>query len=156
MRRLLILLAVITAICDMRYAICEQLSSGELIGKAWEAHGRRDIEATFKYTNQLIELYKEQADSEQKCLKELPKTREEIENVRALNDVAGAYFIQAESYIFNDPRMATWKAMYEEGITRLAKAEKSAADAGKQMIMQPYLPQELRSSGNSFDINILE
>lgn len=64
--------------------------------------------------------------------------------------------IQAEPYIFNDPRMATWKAMYEEGITRLAKAEKSAADAGKQMIMQPYLPQELRSSGSSFDINILE
>ena len=81
-------------------AFCqEKPSSGELIGKAWEAHGRRDIEATFKYTNQLIELYKEQADSEQKYLKELPKTKEEIENLHALNDVAGAYFIQAESYM---------------------------------------------------------
>jgi hypothetical protein len=33
-------------------------SSGELIVKAWEAHGKKDVEATFKYTQQLVDLYK--------------------------------------------------------------------------------------------------
>ncbi|MCX5707241.1 MAG: tetratricopeptide repeat protein [Candidatus Omnitrophica bacterium] len=74
-------------------------SSGELIVKCWQAHGRRDTEATFKYTQELIDLYKEQADKEQKYLKAMPKAKEEIEEVSALNDVATAYFIQAESYM---------------------------------------------------------
>ncbi|MBU0710249.1 MAG: hypothetical protein KJ793_06040 [Candidatus Omnitrophica bacterium] len=77
----------------------EQLSSGELITKAWEVHGKREIEATFKYTQQLIDLYKERADKEQASLTELPKNKEEIEAVQILNDVATAYFIQAESYM---------------------------------------------------------
>jgi hypothetical protein len=64
--------------------------------------------------------------------------------------------IQSEPYIFNDPRMATWKSMYEEGIMKLAKAEKAAADAGKAMVLQPYLPRQLRSSAEAFDIDVLE
>jgi beta-glucuronidase len=74
------------------------LSSGELITKAWEAHGKRDIEDTFKYTQQIIDLYKKEADREQAALKALPKGPE-IKEVAVLNDVAVAYFIQAESYM---------------------------------------------------------
>ena len=73
-------------------------SSGELIVKSWEAHGRKDIEATFKYTRQLIDLYKDEADKQQGDLKELPKQKPDIEAVVSLNDVATAYFIQGESY----------------------------------------------------------
>ncbi len=64
--------------------------------------------------------------------------------------------ICAEPYIFNDPRMATWKAMYEEGIMKLAKAEKAAATAGRSMVRQPDLPRQLRSSGGSFNIEVIE
>jgi beta-glucuronidase len=74
-------------------------TSGELIAKAWEAHGKRDVETTFKYTNELINLYKDEADRQQVSLKELPKAKEEIEKLSALNNVASAYFIQAEVYM---------------------------------------------------------
>jgi len=76
----------------------EKPSSGELIVKAWSAHGKKDAETTFKYTQELIDLYKEEADREQASLKSLPKNRPDIEAVQALNDVATAYFIQGESY----------------------------------------------------------
>jgi beta-glucuronidase len=71
-------------------------ASTELIGKAWAAHGKGDAEKTLELTNKCIELYKAQADKEQAALKELPKKKNEIESVGALNDVATAYFIQAE------------------------------------------------------------
>jgi len=74
-------------------------SSGELINKSWAAHGKKDVEATFKYTQELIDLYKGEAEKEGALLKALPKAKNEIEDVGALNDVATAYFIQAESYM---------------------------------------------------------
>jgi len=74
-------------------------SSDELITKAWSGHGKGDIEATFKYTQQCIDLYKDEADKEQASLKGLPKAKQEIEAMQILNDVATAYFIQAESYM---------------------------------------------------------
>jgi len=76
----------------------EKPTSGVLIVKSWEAHGKKDVEATFKYTQQLIDLYKEEADRQQASLRQLPKNRPDIEAVSALNDVATAYFIQGESY----------------------------------------------------------
>jgi len=79
------------------YAKEKQPSSGGLTTKAWIAHGKRDIEATFKYTQQCIDLYKAQAEVEQASLKALPKNKKEIEASGALNDVATCYFIQAES-----------------------------------------------------------
>lgn len=72
-------------------------SSRELINKAWEAHGRKDIGTTFNYTRQCINLYKDEAQRQQASLKEMPKGKDQIEAVAALNDVATAYFIQAES-----------------------------------------------------------
>ena len=93
-------------ICHLSFVICHSVyaedtkpSSGELIVKAWDAHGKRDIEATFKYTQELIDLYKDTADKQQAGLKALPKSKDEIEAAAVLNDVATAYFIQAESYM---------------------------------------------------------
>jgi len=77
-------------------------SSAELIDKAWAAHGQRNIEETFQYTRQLIDLYRSEADREQASLRAEPQKKEEIEAVQALNDVATAYFIQAESYMRQD------------------------------------------------------
>ncbi|MBU1125575.1 MAG: hypothetical protein KKC84_06095, partial [Candidatus Omnitrophica bacterium] len=76
----------------------EQPSSGELIVKSWEAHGAKNVEETLRYTQQLIELYQDQADQQQASLNVLPKNRPDIEAVGALNDVATAYFIQGECY----------------------------------------------------------
>jgi tetratricopeptide (TPR) repeat protein len=81
------------------YAQDSNSTSAELIEKAWEAHGRKDTEATFKFTQQLIDLYRDAADKEQGTLRALPKSKEEIQAARSLNDVATAYFIQAESYM---------------------------------------------------------
>jgi beta-glucuronidase len=71
-------------------------TSAGLIDKAWEAHGRRDSQAAFKYTQECIDLYQQEAERLQASLQALPKSKEEIERVAALNDVATAYFIQAE------------------------------------------------------------
>ena len=76
----------------------DQPSSGVLLVKAWEAHGNKNVEETFKYTNQVIELYGAEADKQQAGLTAMPKARPDIEAVQILNDVATAYFIQAESY----------------------------------------------------------
>ena len=92
----------LVALVVLGFGICrayaeDKPSSGELITKAWEAHGKRDIENTFKYTQQVIDLYKDEADRLQGSLTALPKNKEEIEQVAVLNNVATAYFIQAES-----------------------------------------------------------
>lgn len=77
----------------------ERPASSELITKAWAAHGQNDIENTFGYSNQCIDLYQEEASGQQASLKKAPQNKEEIEAVQALNDVATAYFIQGESYM---------------------------------------------------------
>ncbi len=76
----------------------EKPSSGELTVNAWGVHGKKDIEATFKYTQECIDLYKDEADKQQASLKSTPKGKREIEAVQTLNDVATCYFIQGESY----------------------------------------------------------
>ena len=93
-----IVLLIILGLVSPVYAQ-EKPGSGELIVKAWEAHGKRDIEATFKYTQEYIDLYKGEADKLQASLMALPKSKDEIEAAQTLNDVATAYFIQAESYM---------------------------------------------------------
>jgi beta-glucuronidase len=89
--------------CSLQPAACsqEQPSSGELIVKAWQAHGIKDEEhyaLTMQYTQQLIDLYKDEADRQQASLKTFPKNKNEIESVQILNDVGTAYFIQGECY----------------------------------------------------------
>ncbi|MFA7653252.1 MAG: tetratricopeptide repeat protein, partial [Candidatus Omnitrophota bacterium] len=84
------------------FAAQDKPSSGELINKAWASHGKKDIEATLKYTQELIDLYKDAADKQEASLKAMPKAKNEIEDVQVLNDVATAYFIQAESLMRQD------------------------------------------------------
>ena len=75
----------------IRYTLAqEKPTSSELITMAWEAHGKRDIGATFKYTQQCIDLYKDEAGNLHASLKALPKSKDEIEVVQVLNDVATA------------------------------------------------------------------
>ncbi|MEW6076002.1 MAG: tetratricopeptide repeat protein, partial [Candidatus Omnitrophota bacterium] len=78
------------------------LTSQELITKSWEAHGKRDVEATFTYTRECIDRYQQEAEKIQVSLQEMPKSKNDIEAAGALNDVATAYFIQAESYMRQD------------------------------------------------------
>ncbi len=75
----------------------QKLASGDLTTKAWIAHGKKDLEATKKYTQECIDLYQKEAAEEQAALSALPKNKKEIEAVQSLNDVATCYFIQAES-----------------------------------------------------------
>lgn len=82
-------------------------SSGDLINKAWEAHGRNDVDAAFRYTEDCIKLYKADADKQNVSLKATPKAKNEIAAVQIMNDVATAYFIEAESYMRqNKPKEA--------------------------------------------------
>ncbi|MFC1804791.1 glycoside hydrolase family 2 TIM barrel-domain containing protein [Candidatus Omnitrophota bacterium] len=100
-RTLVIIMGVIFTLGSLQpiFAQEESPSSGELIVKAWGAHGKRDVEKTFEYTRKLIDLYKDEADRQQASLKALPKGQDEINAVEELNNVATAYFIQAESHM---------------------------------------------------------
>lgn len=90
------LMAIILSACSS-WAQEAKPTSGELIVEAWGKQ-RKDPEAALKATNKLIELYKDEADAQQKSLNKLPGKRPEIEAVQSLNDVATAYFIQGEIY----------------------------------------------------------
>jgi len=81
------------------YAEDSNPTSAELIEKAWTAHGKRDIEETFRLTRQCIDLYAAEAQRQQASLKYMPKNADEIKAVEALNNVAVAFFIQGESYM---------------------------------------------------------
>ncbi|MCX5711525.1 MAG: hypothetical protein NTY47_00415, partial [Candidatus Omnitrophica bacterium] len=102
----LLVIGILLAVCACIFVINlassfaddSNLSSGELVTKAWAAHGRKDIDATFKYTQQCIDIYGAEADQQQASLKTLPSYRKEIEAVQVLNDVGTSYFIQGESF----------------------------------------------------------
>jgi beta-glucuronidase len=85
-------------------------SSGELTVNAWAVHGKKDIEATFKYTQACIDFYNEEADRQEASLTALPKGKNEIEAVQILNDVATAYFIQGESFRYQGKSQEAIKA----------------------------------------------
>ncbi len=86
--------------------------SGELTTQAWIAHGKSDIQATNKYTQECIDLYKKEADKQQASLTVLPKNKKEIEAVQVLNDVATCYFIQAES-LLRQKKIAEAKKIFQ-------------------------------------------
>ncbi len=100
-KKIKILCFLFSACCLLSTAYCfsqDIPSSGELVVNAWEAHGKKDIEKTFAYTQKCIDLYKVEADKQQAGLKLMPCNRKDIEAVQTLNDVATAFFIQGESY----------------------------------------------------------
>ena len=71
-KNIIAILALLLKICDVQYAICQESSSKQLVIRAWEAHGKNDIENTFKVTQQCIDLYLKQARQQQASLKAMP------------------------------------------------------------------------------------
>ena len=108
LRKIRIFLFLLLSILTIDYRLStidlfavDRPSSGELIVNAWHAHGIKDkqhYEETLKVTQQLIDLYKDEADKTQASLRDFPKGKEAIEAVSILNDVATAYFIQGECF----------------------------------------------------------
>ena len=90
------------ALCALHLALScfaqDKPTSTELTIKAWEVHGKNDVENTFKVTQECIDLYKDEAQKQQATLKEIPKGNE-IANYIILNDLATCFFIQGESYM---------------------------------------------------------
>jgi hypothetical protein len=90
--------------CILIFGLClyafaqEKPTSTDLMIKSWGVHGKKEIENTFKYTQQCIDLYKEEADLQQASLTEIPQDSD-IAAFSSLNNVATCYFIQAESYM---------------------------------------------------------
>ena len=74
------------------------LSPKELIIRAWESWGAKDIERTFYYTDKCIKSYSEEAKTEQVSLKGFPST-DSINRFETLNAVGTSYFIQGEAYL---------------------------------------------------------
>ncbi|MFC1510614.1 tetratricopeptide repeat protein [Candidatus Omnitrophota bacterium] len=74
----------------------DDLRSQALVLKAWQALSEKDFDAVLAYTNKCIEFYSIQAREMQESLSQYPLGRSNIFNYWALNDVATAYFIQAE------------------------------------------------------------
>ena len=107
MKRVFLFLSIFVFTCAFAQ---DKPTSGDLIVQSWTAHGKKDVEATFKATQQLIDLYKDEADKQQVSLKLLPKNRPDIEAVQALNDVGTAYFIQGETYRDQDKKQEAIKA----------------------------------------------
>ncbi|MFH1577722.1 MAG: glycoside hydrolase family 2 TIM barrel-domain containing protein, partial [Candidatus Omnitrophota bacterium] len=93
-------IACLILFCSLRPAACEEetVSSGELVVKAWEFHGKNDIENTFKVTQECIDLFEQEAKRQQASLNKLPMGTD-IDSYRILNDVVTCYFIQGESYM---------------------------------------------------------
>ena len=91
--------------------------SATLVGKAWEALEKNDIESVLTYTNKCIELYGEQARKMQSELKDYPTgANEEIFKFWALNDVSTSLYIQGEAY-----RKANMKDESKEAFGKLIK-----------------------------------
>lgn len=73
--------------------------SETLVSKAWQSLETGDLEGVLAYTNKAIELYAENAREMQETLDDFPAgSNEEVFAYWALNDIATAYYIQAEAY----------------------------------------------------------
>jgi len=80
------------------HAEAGDLSPAELIIKARAAQAQKNYEEVFAATQEVIDAYKDKAEIEQASLQGFPKSKQEIETVQDLNDVATAFFVQGESY----------------------------------------------------------
>jgi len=77
----------------------EGQGSVTLVENAWAALQDGDLEKVLYYTNKCINLYDKRAKLMQAKLEDFPRGgKDEIHRYWALNDVATAYYIQAEGY----------------------------------------------------------
>lgn len=73
-------------------------SSQFLVGQAWRAMEKGEIDAVLTYTNKVLELYEAKAKEMQASLTEYPwQSREQIFKYWALNDVGTSLFIKGEA-----------------------------------------------------------
>ncbi|MBU4312600.1 MAG: hypothetical protein KJ706_07775 [Candidatus Omnitrophica bacterium] len=102
MRRIAAIISIILLVSAISYPLCAQdegvLSAKEYILRAWEAWGAKDIDRTFYYTGECIELYADQAKEQQASLTGFPAT-EAVDLYGALNAVGASFFIQGEVYL---------------------------------------------------------
>ncbi|HCI45106.1 MAG TPA: hypothetical protein DE315_06225 [Candidatus Omnitrophica bacterium] len=78
--------------------LMEDEGSVTLIQKAWEALEEKDLKKVLFYTDKCVKLYGRRAAIMQGKLTGYPTEEAGIHRYWALNDVATAYFIQAEAY----------------------------------------------------------
>ncbi len=83
---------------EVKQPVMEDEGSVTLTQKAWEALKEQDLEKVLFYTDKCITLYGPRAAVMQGQLTSYPTEKAEIHRHWALNDVATAYFIQAEAY----------------------------------------------------------
>ncbi len=156
------------------------LSAKELLMRAWEAWGAKDLEKTFHYTSRCIELYAGEAREEQASLTGLPMTGA-IEKYAVLNAVGTSYFIQGELFLSQgkteeakeafvaaieeygyaqnwDPRGWFW-SVKEKSQESLEKIE-TEAEAGDEKeaekppaIIRPATKITLYDAGKEFPVN---
>ena len=81
---------------DSNFTFDMNMTSSGFVQKSWEAHGKSDIENTFKITQSCIDIFGKQADEIESTLSDFPKAAD-VSAFSVLNDVATCYFIQAES-----------------------------------------------------------
>ncbi|MFA5088060.1 MAG: glycoside hydrolase family 2 TIM barrel-domain containing protein [Candidatus Omnitrophota bacterium] len=94
----------------------KQAPSDELVGKAWEASGRNDLEVLAAVVDQCVAIYGEEAREEGSQLTGFPLRGEE-KNYQSLNDVATCLFIQGEAFMNNgksEDALIVFKEITEE------------------------------------------
>lgn len=73
-------------------------SSSFLVGQAWRALEKDEIDAVLSYVDKVLELYEAQAKQMQSSLSEYPwQSREQIFKYWALNDVGTALYVKGEA-----------------------------------------------------------
>ena len=88
-KRIYLFLSVFSFLFSVSCFAEENPSSSELITKAWAAQGREEFDQVLQWTQQCVDLYKEQADKQHSALKDYP-----AKDQAPLSDVAAAYFIR--------------------------------------------------------------
>ena len=83
---------------EVKHYLVEDEGSVALTQKAWGALEEKDLEKVLFYTNKCVKLYGRRAAVMQGKLTGYPTEEAGIHRYWALNDVATAYFIQAEAY----------------------------------------------------------
>ena len=129
-------------------------SSQALVMKASECLQNEDWQGVMKYTRKCISLYQSEARKMQRRLKDFPPM-ETATDYWALNDVAYAYFLQAEMYRLRE-QYEKAKSKYEKIIKTFGFAQVydpaaggdwKVAEAARQKLkkIRPFLPDNKKS-----------
>jgi len=90
----------------------KEVSSQDLVRRAWEASGAGDLEKLATVVEQCVELYGQEAKEQQSALTGFPARGEE-NKYRSLNNVATCFFIHAEA-LMNTGKTEESTVMFQE------------------------------------------